>query len=60
MIPTVLPKLFFELIISGTVGFTAFKKLYHLYPFRIMGVSLIVNLILLDQCGLKVISFHHY
>ena len=44
--PTVLPKLFFELIISATGRFTAFKKLYHQYPIKIMSDSLIVNLIL--------------
>ena len=54
-----LPRLLFELIISATIGFTTLKKLYYRYSFKNVGGSLIVNLILLGQCGLKAISFHH-
>ena len=32
------PRLLFELIISATIWFTAFKKLYHQYLFKIMVV----------------------
>ena len=53
LIPTVLPRIWFELIISATIGFTAFKKLYRQYSFKIIDGSLIVNL-----CRLKAIRFH--
>ena len=43
----------------ATIGFAAFKKPYHQYLFKIMDGSLIASLILLGQCGLKDISFHH-
>ena len=59
LILTVLPSLLLELIASATIGFTSLKKLYHQYSFKIMGDSLIVNLILLDQSGLEAISFHY-
>ena len=59
LISSVLLRLLFELIINASIGFTALKKLYHQYLFKIMDDSLIVNLILLRQCGLKAISFHH-
>ena len=42
---TALSRFLFELIISATSGFTAFKELYYQSPFKIMGGSLIVNLI---------------
>ena len=55
-----LPRLLSEVIISATIGFTAFRKLYHQYSFKIMDGSLIVNLILLGQCFLKAISLNHW
>ena len=58
LIPTVLPRIWFELIISATIGFTAFKKLYRQYSFKIIDGSLIVNLFLFGQCRLKAIRFH--
>ena len=58
LIPTVLPRIWFELIISATIGFTTFKKLYCQHPFKIIDGSLIMNLFLLGQCRLKAIRFH--
>ena len=55
---TVLSRFLLELIISATSGFTAFKELYHQSHLKIMGGSLIVNLIFLGQCGLKALSFY--
>ena len=56
LIVTLLLVFFFEPIISITITFTGFKKICQQIFLKIMGSSLIVNLMLLGKCGLRKIS----